>query len=59
MDVGVDATGAYTAPAVLTNITLTSNRGSQGAALYVGPAAAVTLQVSGQQGRGLCCSGHQ
>lgn len=46
VDVDVDATGTYTSPAVLTNITINANNGTQGAALYVGPAAAATLQVT-------------
>lgn len=41
----MDATGAYTSPARLTNVTLRRNRGVQGAALYVGPSAAATLQA--------------
>lgn len=45
VDVRVDATGAYTSPARLTNVTLRRNRGVQGAALYVGPSAAATLQA--------------
>lgn len=44
VDIRVDATGAYTAPAVLANITLTGNNGSSGAALFIGPAAAAALQ---------------
>jgi hypothetical protein len=44
VDVRVDATGAYTSPARLTNVTLRRNKGVQGAALYVGPSAAATLQ---------------
>lgn len=44
VDVRVDATGAYTAPAVLSNITLTANIGMQGAAMFIGPAASVVLQ---------------
>jgi predicted outer membrane repeat protein len=44
VDVRVDATGAYTAPAVLTNITLTGNTGVQGAAMFIGPATSVVLQ---------------
>lgn len=44
VDIRVDATGAYTSPAALANITLTANNGSSGAALYIGPAAAAALQ---------------
>lgn len=44
VDIRVDATGAYTAPAVLANITLTGNNGSSGAALFLGPATAAALQ---------------
>jgi hypothetical protein len=46
VDVDVDAIGTYTSPAVLINITIKDNKGTQGAALYVGPAAAATLQVT-------------
>lgn len=53
IDVQIDATGAFTDPAVLTNITLSGNNGTQGSALYVGPTASVTLQsviISGNRG---------
>jgi predicted outer membrane repeat protein len=42
--VEADATGAYAAPAVLTNLQLTGNKGSLGSALLVGPAVSVILQ---------------
>jgi predicted outer membrane repeat protein len=45
VSVTVDATGAYTAAATLSNISLTGNSGTWGSALYVGPAAAASLQA--------------
>eukprot|EP00879_Flechtneria_rotunda_P012921 GHRR01013494.1.p1 GENE.GHRR01013494.1~~GHRR01013494.1.p1 ORF type:complete len:1269 (+),score=413.90 GHRR01013494.1:1918-5724(+) len=42
--INIDATGAYIAPAVLRNITIKRNKGKQGAAVKVSPAAAVKLE---------------
>jgi predicted outer membrane repeat protein len=53
INVQVDATGAFTDPAILTNITISGNSGTQGSALYVGPTASATLQsvtISGNRG---------
>lgn len=44
LDIQLDATGAYHAPALLTNVTLSGNKGGIGSALYLGPSASVELQ---------------
>jgi len=44
VDIQVDATGAYVTPAVLSNVSITGNNGSLGAAISIGPTAAAKLQ---------------
>lgn len=44
INIQVDATGAYTTPAVLSNVDITGNEGIKGSALFIGPAASATLQ---------------
>jgi predicted outer membrane repeat protein len=46
INITIDATGAYTTPAVLRNVHITGNRGQKGAAISLGPYTSVIIESS-------------